>query len=279
MQAVYALMDALPFDFLQYGFMKNALLAVILIAPIFGFAGTLVINSRLSFYSDALGHSALAGIALGTLVGLQDPIFSMILFAIAFGLGISTVKNHARASTDTIIGVFSSSAIALGIALLSRNGGFARYNRYLVGDILAIRPADIGLIAATLVLLAVFYLLFFNRLLVISVNQSLAVSKGIRARLLENLFMVVVAILVTVSIKWIGILLINSLLILPAAAARNIARSVRQYHVWSVTFSLFSCLSGLILSYYFDTAAGATIVLVSAAIFAVTYTLGRSRGE
>lgn len=279
MSVWYALMETLPFDFLQYSFMKNALLAVILIAPIFGFAGTLVINSRLSFYSDALGHSALAGIALGTVIGLQDPIFSMILFAIAFGLGISTVKNHARASTDTVIGVFSSSAIALGIALLSRKGGFAKYNRYLVGDILAIRPADIALIAATLVLLAVFYLLFFNRLLVISVNQSLAVSKGIPARLLENLFMVVIAILVTVSIKWVGILLINSLLILPASAARNIARSVRQYHAWSLAFSMFSCLAGLILSYYFDTAAGATIVLVSAAIFAVTYSLGRSRGE
>lgn len=274
-----SLAAAQPFGFLEFSFMKNALLAVILIAPIFGFAGTLVINSRLSFYSDALGHSALAGIALGTIIGLQDPILSMILFAIAFGLGISTVKNHARASTDTVIGVFSSSAIALGIALLSRSGGFAKYNRYLVGDILAIRPADIALIAATLVLLAVFYLFFFNKLLVISVNRSLAVSKGIKARLLENLFMIVIAILVTVAIKWVGILLINSLLILPASAARNIARSVRQYHVWSVAFSLFSCVVGLILSYYFDTAAGATIVLVSAAIFAATYSLSRSRGE
>lgn len=275
MQVLYALMDALPFEFLQFSFMRNALLAIILIAPLFGLAGTLVINSRLSFYSDALGHSALAGIALGTLVGLQDPIYSMVLFAVAFGLGISTVKNHARASTDTIIGVFSSSAIALGIALLSRKGGFVKYSRYLVGDILAITPSDIALIAATLVLLALFYLLFFNRLLIISVNQSLAISKGIRARLLENLFMVVIAILVTVSIKWVGILLINSLLILPASAARNIARSVRQYHAWSVAFSLFSGLAGLVLSYYYDTAAGATIVLVSAVIFAITYGLRR----
>lgn len=279
MEIWYALVERLPFAFVQYTFMKNALLAVLLIAPIFGLAGTLVINNRMSFYSDALGHSALAGIALGTIIGLQDPVFAMILFSILFGLGISSVKNHARSSTDTIIGVFSSSAVALGIALLSRKGGFARYNRYLVGDILAIKPADILLIAAVLLLLLAFYALFFNRLLVISVNQSLAVSKGIPARLLENAFMVLIAILVTVSIKWIGTLLINSLLILPASAARNVARSVRQYHVYAVIFSLFSCLSGLILSYYFDMAAGATIVLVSALIFAGTYLLGRVRGE
>jgi len=279
MEIWYALVERLPFAFVQYTFMKNALLAVLLIAPIFGLAGTLVINNRMSFYSDALGHSALAGIALGTIIGLQDPVFAMILFSVLFGLGISTVKNHARSSTDTIIGVFSSSAVALGIALLSRKGGFARYNRYLVGDILAIKPADILLIAAVLFMLLAFYALFFNRLLVISVNQSLAVSKGIPARLLENAFMVLIAILVTVSIKWIGTLLINSLLILPASAARNVARSVRQYHVYAVIFSLFSCLTGLILSYYFDMAAGATIVLVSALIFAGTYLLGRVRGE
>jgi len=279
MEIWYALVERLPFAFVQYTFMKNALLAVLLIAPIFGLVGTLVINNRMSFYSDALGHSALAGIALGTIIGLQDPVFAMILFSVLFGLGISTVKNHARSSTDTIIGVFSSSAVALGIALLSRKGGFARYNRYLVGDILAIKPADILLIAAVLFMLLAFYALFFNRLLVISVNQSLAVSKGIPARLLENAFMVLIAILVTVSIKWIGTLLINSLLILPASAARNVARSVRQYHVYAVIFSLFSCLTGLILSYYFDMAAGATIVLVSALIFAGTYLLGRVRGE
>jgi len=275
----YAIMDQLPFSFVQYTFMKNALLAVLLIAPIFGLAGTLVINNRMTFYSDALGHSALAGIALGTVIGLKDPVYSMILFAILFGLGISSVKNHARSSTDTIIGVFSSSAVALGIALLSREGGFARYNRYLVGDILTIKSGDIGLVFAVLFLLLVFYGFFFNRLLVISVNQSLAVSKGIPARLLENLFMVMIGILVTVSIKWIGTLLINSLLILPASAARNIARSVRQYHGLSVAFSLFSCLTGLILSYYFDTAAGASIVLVSAVIFAGTYMLGRFKNE
>lgn len=266
-------------DFWQYNFMRNALLAVLLIAPIFGLAGTLVVDNRLSFYSDALGHSALTGIAIGTILGLQDPIISMLMFAVIFGLGISAVKNRARSSTDTIIGVFSSSAVALGIALLSREGGFAKYNRYLVGDILAIQSSDIILIAATLVLISVFYLLFYNRLLVVSVNRSLAISKGIPARVLENMYLVVIAVLVTVAIKWVGILLINSLLILPASAARNVARSMRQYHALSLIFSFISCISGLLLSFYFDTAAGATIVLVSAVIFALTFGLSRIKNN
>jgi zinc transport system permease protein len=271
----YSLIDWLPFSFIQYDFMKNALLAVILIAPLFGLAGTMVINNRMSFYSDALGHSALAGIAVGTLLGLQDFVVSMVLFAILFGLGISAVKSRARSSTDTIIGVFSASAIALGIALLSRHGGFAKYNNFLVGDILAIRSSDIILLLVVLAGLLLFWIVFFNQILLLSVNPSLAISKGIKIHIIENAFLVIIAILVTVSIKWVGILLINSLLILPAAAARNIARSMRQYHGLSVLFSVFAGISGLLLSYYLDMAAGATIVLCSAAIFAVTFLASR----
>lgn len=271
----YNLLEMLPFSFVQYDFMKNALLAILLITPLFGIAGTMVINNRMSYYSDALGHSALAGIAVGTLFGLQDFLLSMIIFAILFGLGISTVKNKARSSTDTIIGVFSASAVALGIALLSRHGGFARYNSFLVGDILAIRPADIIILLAVLAGLLLFWILAFNQLLMLSVNASLARSKGIRIRLLENIFMILIAVLVTVSIKWVGTLLINSLLILPAAASRNLARSIRQYHVLSLLFSLLAGISGLLLSFYLDMAAGATIVLCSAAIFAATFLAAR----
>lgn len=260
-----------PFAFLQYDFMKNALFGILLIAPLFGLSGTLVVSNRLSFYSDALGHSALAGIAIGTLLGLKDPLFALIVFSVLFGLAITSVKNRGRASTDTILGIFSSSAVALGIALLSRNGGFARYNTYLVGDILAIQPADLIRLAIALLGLLVFWALTYNALLIYSINPALARSKDIRVRLVENAFMVVVAILVALSIQWVGTLLINALLILPASAARNLARNVRQFHVLSLLFALVSGVIGLILSYYLDMAAGATIVLCSAALFALTY--------
>lgn len=268
---IYTLLDRLPITFLHYDFMQNALLGILLIAPLFGLAGTLVVSNRLSFYSDALGHSALAGIAIGTLMGLKDPLFALIVFSVLFGLAITGVKNRGRASTDTILGIFSSSAVALGITLLSRQGGFARYNTYLVGDILSIQPADLIRLAFALAGLLTFWVLTYNSLLIFSINPALARSKDIRVRLVENSFMVVIAILVALSIQWVGTLLINALLILPASAARNLARNVRQFHALSLIFAVVSGLTGLILSYYLDTAAGATIVLCSAAVFAITY--------
>ncbi len=270
MEFWYHLLDLLPLAVFHYDFMKNALLGIILIAPLFGLAGTMVINSRLSYYSDALGHSALAGIALGALVGLRDPVYALILFSVLFGLGIAAVKNQGRTSTDTVIGIFSSSAVALGIALLSRKGGFARYNSYLVGDILAIQSTDLLRLALALAGLIIFWLLAFNSLLIFSVNPALARSKGIHIRWLENIFMVLIAVLVAVSIQWVGTLLINALLILPAAAARNLARNVRQFHLLALAFAWISGISGLLLSFYFDMAAGATIVLCSALLFALT---------
>ena len=275
----YTLLEWMPFSFLQYDFINNALLAILLITPLLGLAGTMVVNNRMSYFSDALGHSALAGIALGTLFGLQDFLLSMILFGILFGWLLSIVKNRARSSTDAIIGVFSATAVALGIALLSRRGGFTRYSNFLIGDILAIRPSDILILFIVLVLLLLFWIFFFNRLLILSVNASLARSKGISVRALEIAFMTLIAVLVTVSIKWIGTLLINALLILPAAAARNVAGSIRSYHGLSVLFSLVSGVSGLILSFYLDTSAGATIVLCSAVIFAVSWLVGRGKTD
>lgn len=262
---------SVPLPFLQYDFMRNAFLGVLLIAPVFGLSGTLVVSNRLSFYSDALGHAALAGIAIGTLLGLQDPLLALILFSILFGLLITAVKNRGRASTDTILGIFSATAVALGIALLSRHGGFARYNRYLVGDLLSIQPADLGRLALTLAGLLLFWLLSYNHLLIYSINPALARSKGMRVHLLENSFMVIVAILVALSIQWVGTLLINALLILPASAARNLAQNVRQFHILSLLFAWVAGISGLLLSYYLDLATGASIVLCSAALFALTY--------
>ena len=182
MNVWYTLVEWLPFSFLQYDFIKNALLAILLIAPIFGLAGTMVVNNRMSYFSDALGHSALAGIALGTLLGLQDFLLSMILFSVLFGWLLSGIKNRARSSTDTIIGVFSATAVALGIALLSRQGGFTRYSNFLIGDILAIRPSDILILLIVLVLLLLFWILFFNLLLLSECQCFTGAQQGISVR-------------------------------------------------------------------------------------------------
>ncbi len=267
----YSLTDLIPFAWLQHLFMKNALLAVILVTPIFGIMGTMVVNNRMAFFADSLGHSALTGIAIGTMIGIGNPVWSMIGFALIFSVGILIVKNGNKTSTDTVIGVFSSVAVALGIVILSRGGGFNKYSVFLIGDLLSITAGEIGMLGLVLIAVIIFWYFSFNRLLMVSMNESLAKSRGINLVLVENLFTALVAVVVTISIQWIGILIINSLLILPAAGARNIAGSAKQYHVYSVAIAFFSGITGLILSYYWGTATGATIILVSAILFFITF--------
>lgn len=268
----YSLIDfILPFEFMHHIFMKNALLGIILVTPIFGLLGTMIVNNRMAFFSDALGHSALTGIAIGVIIGIKNPLGSMIFFSILLSIAILTVKNANTASTDTIIGVFSSTAVALGIVILSRRGGFAKYSAYLIGDLLSISTTDLFILTAVFFLVVILWLVVFNRLLLASINQSLAHSRGLNVRLYEYLFSIIMAVVVTISIQWVGILIISSLLVLPAAAARNISSNMRQYHIYSLLIALVSGISGLILSYLWGTASGATIVLVSAVFFAATF--------
>lgn len=278
MEWFYRLVDTLlPFQWTEFGYMKNALLAIILITPLFGLVGTMIVNNKMAFFSDALGHSALTGIAIGVMLGIDNYLISMMGFALLFALGISAVMRKASSSADTIIGVFASTGLALGVVLLSAAGGFAKYSSYLIGDILTVQPEEIGMLGILLLVILIAWVLFFNPFLLTSVNGDLAASKNIPVGVIQQVFMMIVAVLVTVSIKWIGVLIINSLLVLPAAAARNVARSMRSYHGLSVIFSVVSGISGLIISYYAGTAAGGTIVLVAAVIFFVSFFLGRRR--
>lgn len=280
MTAIYSLIDTLlPYEWTEFNYMKNALIAIVLITPLFGLVGTMIVNNRMSFFSDALGHSALTGIAIGVLMGIDNYLISMMGFALLFALCIAAVMDSGTSSADTIIGVFSSTGLALGVVLLSASGGFAKYSAYLIGDILTVQPEEIGLLALILASTVLLWVLFFNRFMLSGINGDLAASKGIPVRRMQKVFMIAVAVIVTVSIKWVGILIINSLLVLPAAAARNLARSMRSYHVTAVLISLFSGVSGLILSYYTGTAAGGTIVLVAAVIFFLSFLLNRVRGK
>lgn len=270
----YNLLDLLPFEWAEPGrmlFMKNALLAVIVLAPIFGILGTMIVNNRMAFFSDALGHGAFTGVVIGGLAGFMLPIWSAVAFSIVFSVCISIVRHKTKMSSDTIIGVFSSIAVAAGIFLATSGGkSFAKLNSFLVGSILSITPSEIGLLFIILALVLVFWLLFFNKILFSSVNASLARSRGVRTFPLDTLFSMAIAVLVTLSMSWIGLLVINSFLVLPAASARNISGNQRQYHAASFLISLFSGVSGLIASYYLETASGATIVLISSVIFLIT---------
>ena len=263
----------LPFEWAQHDFMKNALLTILLVTPLFGLLGTAVVNNRMAFYSEALGHSALTGIAIGVILGLKNPLFSMVFFSIILAIGISTVKSSGDASTDTIIGVFSAAAVSLGIVILSRGGGFNKYSGYLIGDLLSIAPSEILMLAIVFIVVLLLWVIIYNKLLLVSVNPSLAHSRGINVRLHETIFAVIMAVTVTISIQWVGLLIITSLLVLPAAAARNISKNVRQFTFSSVSITLVSGISGLIFSYYWGTATGATIVLIAALFYLLTFLL------
>lgn len=260
----------LPFEWARYDFMKNALLAACLVAPLFALLGTTVIGNRMAFFSDVLGHSALAGIAIGVVMGLTNPLSAMTAFAILFAIAFTIFKHITRASPDTVLGVFLAVAVALGVVILSRGGGFSKFTVYLIGDILAVTPAHLKLLLLLLTAVVCYWLAAGNAMSLICVNPSLARSRGLPVILIEISFAALLAVVVSSSIQMLGILIINSLLILPAAAARNVATGMRSYTAWAVGISISSGLTGLLLSYYWGTASGATIVLCAAACYCGT---------
>ena len=274
----YALCDALGAEFLSMNFMKNALLAVIVMAPLFGLLSTMIVTGKMSFFSDALGHSGFTGIASGVLCGAALPIWWAVGLAVAFALLFSFVRSRSSQSADTIIGVFSSTAVALGIFIATMGGGsFTKFNKYLIGDILSVTPGEIGALALVLLAVAALWVLCSNQLILTAIHPQLASSRGVKTARTETLFTVVIAVVVTLAMSWVGLMVINSLLVLPAASARNVAKNVRQYHLFSVLGALLASVAGLILAYYLGCSAGATIALLLALFFAVTFALRRTR--
>lgn len=271
------LLGLLPFEWARYEFMRNALLAVILVSPLFALMGTLVVNNRMAFFSDAIGHASLTGLGLGVLLGLADPLLALVGFALLLGTGILALHRITRASMDTIISLSMSFSIALGVVLLSRGGNFNRYSHYLIGDLLSITPLEIGWLCLTVLIVGGGLLFFYNRILLIGLNDSLARSRGLNAWWTQMLFVASIVMVVTMNLSWVGILIINSLLILPAAAARNIAGDTRQYVLFAIAIALISGICGLLISYYADTASGATIVLFAMGFYFLTLAINALR--
>lgn len=268
----YAVWDALPFEMFHWDFMKNALLAVLLMAPLFGLTSTMIVTGRMSFFSDALGHSAFTGIAIGAICGIAAPTWFAVIFSVGFALLFSWVRSRSNQAADTLIGVFSSTAVALGIFVATLGGGsFTKYNKYLIGDILSVTPAEIGMLALVLAAVVVFWVIFSNRLTLTAIHPQLASSRGVNTDLTQTLFTTAIAVVVTLAISWVGLLILNSLLVLPGASARNVSKDLKQYHLFSVLFALTAGIGGLIVSYYLGTSAGASISLGMALIFAVTF--------
>lgn len=277
----YDIVGLLPFDWAEPGsmfFMKNALLAVLIIAPLFGILSTMIVESRMSFFSDALGHSAFTGVAIGALLGFVEPMWCAVIFALVFAFLFTWVRRRTSLASDTVIGVFSSVAVALGIFIATFGGqSFTKFNTLLIGDILSVEPSKIGLLAVILLLVVLLWVLAFNRLMLSSVHPALADSRGIRVFWQEAVLNAAIAVVVTVSMTWVGLLVINSLLVLPGAAARNVARNMRQYHLISLLAAAVCGVAGLMTSYYVGTSAGASITIYLGLFFVITFLFRKRR--
>ena len=271
MEFWYWLVSWLPFEWAAPDsmlFMKHALLAILVVTPLFGLLSTMVVESRMAFFSDALGHSAFTGMAIGAICGLADPVGGAVVFAIVIAFLFTLVRQKTRMASDTAISVFSSAAVALGIFISTMGGqSFTKFNSLLIGDILSVSPAEIGLLAIILILVVVLWATSFNQMMLSSVHQALADSRGIKVVWKNFLFTAAIAAVVTITMSWVGLLVINSLLVLPAAAARNLSRNLHQYHLISVLGGLVCGIGGLMVSYYLGASTGASITVLLALWF------------
>ncbi len=264
----------LPFDFAQPLFMKRAILAMLFIAPAAAAVGVPLVHFRMAFFSDAIGHSAFTGVAIGVLLGVH-PLLTMVAFGLFVAWAIILVKGRTELSPDTVIGVFFSTVIALGVAVISAQKGLTRnLQAYLYGDLLAVSETELLWMGILLLAVFAYLMLAFNKIMLVGVHEGFAKSMGVPVRALEISFALIVALVVTTAIRAVGILLVTALLVVPAAAARNVARSASTAFWAAVAIAVFSGLLGIAVSYSLDTATGATVVLAAAAFFVFT-ALGR----
>jgi len=279
---LYALLaHLLPFECLQARFMQQALAGLLLLAPMTAAMGIIVVNFRMSFFADAISHSAFAGVALGLLLAL-DPDWTMPIFGLLVGLGIMGMQRYSSLSSDTVIGVFFSALVAFGLAIVSRDRSLARdLQRFLYGDILTISDGQILALMGLFLVLMTFQAVSYNHLLYIGLNPTLARAHRVRVAVQQYLFAGLLALIVMFAVQAVGVLLVTALLIVPAAAARNLARSAGAMFWWALVISLSSAVAGLLLSAqdWARTATGATVILVACGWFGLSMAVAGLRRE
>ncbi|WP_165065016.1 metal ABC transporter permease [Desulfovibrio sp. ZJ200] len=278
---VYSLIALLPLDCLQSRFMQQALLGLLLLTPMAAVLGVQVLNFRMAFFSDAIGHSAFAGVALGLILAV-NPRLSMPLFGVLVGLAIMAVRRKSNLSADTVIGIVFSAVVAFGLAVVSRFHGVARdMQQFLYGDILTISETEITFLALLFPALMLFQAAGYNRLLQIALHPVTAKAHGVRVALWQYLFAGLLALVVMFSVRAVGVLLVTAMLIVPAATARNLARTAGGMFWWALLVGLSSGFAGLTLSAqdWLATSSGATVILAACAWFALSAALAALRGH
>lgn len=273
------LLGKIPLEIMEFEFMRMALLGLLIITPMAAICGTQVVNFNMSFFSDAIGHSAFAGVATGLVLAV-NPEYTMPALALVVGLAIMAVKNRSGLSSDTVIGVMFSAVVAAGLAVVSKYPDAMKNSQmFLYGDILTISEQDILLMLGLAVVFTIFQLIAFNQMICIELNPQLAKAHRIKVGIYQYFFAALLSLVVIFSVKAIGVLLVTAMLITPAAAARNLANSYGKM-VWiSLIIGIFSSVAGLFLSFqpWMETSTGATIVLCSCVIFAISLIFRRKK--
>lgn len=258
-------------ELLQFPFLQRALVVGILIGLTTAVLGVFVTLRKMSFFSDAISHSALVGIALGILLHI-NPFLAAVGFVVLIAVSMGFVSERSKLSPDTVIGVFFSSSVALGVLIISLLKGYrADLFAYLFGDILAVNQTDVLM---TLILTAVVLGVMFwkgKAWIRLSLNPEMAQVDGLRVKVYDYLFLVIMALTVAVALKVIGIILVSALVIIPAAAAKGFAHNFRGLMLWAMLISLLSTVIGLFLSFQLDTSSGPTIVLAATVFFLCSF--------
>lgn len=261
----------------KYGFVINAIICALLIGPILGGIGTMVVVKKMAFFSEAVGHAAMTGIAIGVLLGepYSAPYVSLFTYCILFGLIINYTKNRTKMASDTLIGVFLAMSIALGGSLLiyiSSKVNAHALESIMFGSILTVDDLDIYILLTASILIILTLIPFLNKMLLASFNPSLASVRGVNVKLIEYIFIIIVTIITISSVKIIGSILVEALLLIPAASAKNLSKSMKGFIIYSILFALISCLLGVYLPIHFAISipSGGAIILVASVIFVLT---------
>jgi len=264
-------------EILQYPFFQRALMAAVLLGFSLPLIGVFVVTRRLSFFGEAVAHSAFAGLALSALLALPA-LPTVIGFAIVIAVAIFLTLHRTEIPSDTVIGVYLAFCAGAGILLLGILQGYQpSLFQFLFGDILALAWEDVWLVLAMCAGSVLAMLAMWNPLLRVSVHREMAMAMGTPAARVDLLFLILLAVMVTLSLKLIGIVLVTAMLLLPAAAARNFARSFRGMAITACLIGGVSSVLGLYASYWFGTASGAAIVLTAAVVFLLSVILRRAK--
>lgn len=266
-------------DWLEYPFLVRGFLCVLLLAPLLGGISHLVVARRLAFFSAALGQAAITGVCVGLLIGepLNAPYGGMYGFCLLSALAMVYAKRRAKLPPDTLIGVFLALTLGLGLCLLvavTRQFNVHQVEAILFGSLLTVTETDLALLLLATAVVALLLFRHYNDLLLDSLSPALATSRGINSAFLEYGFAIVLTVAILVSLKVIGALLVEALVVVPAAAARNIAAGTRAYLVWSVIVAFAAGAGGLWISTRLLVPTGGAVVLAASVIFFITLGVG-----